>query len=119
MDLCDQVLDRKASRQHTFDFLRGDGTPGRKLPIDGYYLDINLAIEYHEKQHTGAVSFWDDRTTVSGVPRSKQRALYDQRRGDVLMGMGIRLLEINYADFRQDSKKRLLRRTREDVEVLR
>ena len=35
INLCDDILGLKALRQHTFDFLRGDGTPGRKLPEDG------------------------------------------------------------------------------------
>lgn len=35
-DLCDEILGAKASRQHTFDFLLGDGIPGRHLPVDAF-----------------------------------------------------------------------------------
>ena len=42
INLCDEVLGANASRQHTFDFLRGDGTPGRWLPVDAYYPELNL-----------------------------------------------------------------------------
>ena len=35
IDLCDEVLGLKASRQHRFDFLKGD--TGVRLPVDAYY----------------------------------------------------------------------------------
>jgi hypothetical protein len=40
LDLCDKVLHLSCSRQHRFDFLRGDINIrgyAAKLPIDGYY----------------------------------------------------------------------------------
>ena len=41
IDAIDTIMER-ASRQHTFDFLRGDGMHGRKLPVasDGFKLLI-------------------------------------------------------------------------------
>jgi hypothetical protein len=99
IDLCDQLLDAKASRQHRFDFLRGD--PGRnglcrKLPVDAYYPELNLVIEYRETQHFEAVKHFDkpDRLTCSGCTRSEQRRLYDQSRKDVLHERGIKLVEL-------------------------
>ena len=38
IDLCDEVLGRKASRQHRFDFLTGD--TGKRLPVDAYYEEL-------------------------------------------------------------------------------
>lgn len=67
IDLCDEALGLTASRQHRFDFLRGDGNPGVKLPVDAYYEKKKLVVEYYEKQHTEAVPFFDKKKTVSGV----------------------------------------------------
>lgn len=81
IDLCDEVLGLKVSRQHRFDFLRGD--TGRKLPVDAYYKERNLVIEYHERQHSETVRLFDDKMTVSGVPRNIQRKIYDERRKEI------------------------------------
>ncbi len=119
IDLCDEVLGTKARRQHRFDFLRGDARPGTRgacLPVDAYYPELELVIEYRERQHTEAVSFFDklDRMTVSGVHRGEQRRLYDERRRKVLPEHGIRLIELSYTDFCHNAKKRLLRSEPED-----
>ena len=53
IDLCDEVLGRKAERQKRFDFLKGD--KGHTLPVDAFYKDLNLVIEYYERQHTEEV----------------------------------------------------------------
>ena len=56
IDICDDILGLKASRQHTFDFLRGDGVHGRKLPVasDGFKLLI-VNCAYIKKMRTFAV----------------------------------------------------------------
>lgn len=117
--LCDEVLGLKASRQHTFDFLRGDGMPGKKLPVDAYYPELNLVVEYRERQHSESVAFFDKKTTVSGVSRSEQRRIYDQRRRDILPKHGIWLVEISYADLKHNSRKRLIRDRQGDLIVIR
>lgn len=119
LDLCDEILQLKGSRQHTFDFLIGDS--GRKLPLDAYYSKIDLVIEYRETQHTNQVKFFDkpDIMTVSGVSRGEQRRIYDQRRRDVLPKNGIKLVEINYLDFECDIKHRIIRNKERDLEVVR
>ena len=119
IDLCDEVLGAKASRQHTFDFLRGDGTPGRRLPVDAYYPELNLVVEYRERQHYESVAFFDRKLTVSGVSRGEQRRIYDQRRRDILPGQGIRLVEISYSDLKHDGRKRLVRDRQNDLAVIR
>ena len=112
IDLCDEVLGRKGLRQHRFDFLLGDPSPktGRqvKLPVDVYYPDLHLAIEYHERQHFEKVPFFGYHHAVSGG-RGQQRSLYQRRRQDLLPQHGINLLEISYSDLPHDSRKRLLR----------
>lgn len=114
--LCDEVLGQKAVHQYTFDFLRGDS--GRKLNVDAYYKDLNLVIEYCERQHTEAVAFFDhnERLTVSGVTRGEQRKIYDQRRRELLPQHGIKLIEIHYTDF--GSSKKLKRNPEHDKEVI-
>lgn len=107
INLCDELLGSQASRQHRFEFLRGD--TGRTLPCDAYYPDLDLVVEYREQQHGMEVPFFDRRITVSGVPRGQQRALYDQRRREVLPKYGITLIEINCSDFELTGKKRLRR----------
>ena len=117
IDLCDVVLGLKASRQHRFDFLRGDA--GTMLPVDAYYVKLNLVIEYREKQHSEEVKFFDRKKTVSGVNRGEQRRIYDQRRREVLPAHGIRLVELNYSDFAHSASKRLSRDRGKDLDVIR
>ena len=120
LELCDTALDLSCIRQHKFDFLRGDiNSKGhaKKLPVDGYYPELNLVIEYSEKQHTEAVSFFDKPgiLTISGVHRGEQRKLYDQRRRELLPERGIHLVEFHYSDFEHDRQKRLLRNQKQDI----
>ena len=112
--LCNEVLGQTASQQHRFEFLRGD--TGRKLPVDAYYEQLNLVVEYCEPQHTEAAPFFDRRMTVSGVSRGEQRRIYDQRRRDELSRHQIHLVEIHYSDF--GSSKRLKRDRMHDIEVV-
>ena len=108
LELCDQVLGIQASRQATFDFLRGDpGTRGRgvKLRVDAYYPSLQLVIEYRERQHSEDVAFFDkrDRLTISGIHRGEQRKRYDERRRQILPAHDITLLELSFDDFEHDS----------------
>jgi hypothetical protein len=122
IDLCDEVLGASALRQHRFDWLRGDARPGKqgvRLPVDAYYPDRQLVVEYRERQHTESIPIMDRRMTVSGVDRGTQRAIYDQRRRDVLPLHGIELVELSYADFAHGDDRRLCRRRDEDLAVVR
>lgn len=118
LDLCDEILQIKGSRQHKFDFLEGNS--GRKLPVDIYYPTLNLVIEYREYQHSNEVLFFDkpDKMTVSGVSRGEQRKIYDQRRRDVFPKQGIQLIEIDFTDFAYDRKNRIVRDRAKDLEVV-
>ncbi len=124
LDLCDQVLGVISSRQHRFAFLLGDpagkGT-GRKLPVDSYYEDLKLVVEYCERQHTESITFFDkpNRMTVSGVHRGEQRKIYDERRRQVLPKHEITLIEIAYSDFEYDKQKRIIRNKDFDENVVR
>ena len=115
IDLCDEVLGRKASRQHRFDFLTGD--TGKRLPVDAYYEDLNLVVEYYERQHSEPIPYWDKKMTASGVTRQEQRKIYDERRRIILPQHGIKLVVINYFDF--GTSKRILRNKAYDIKVVR
>jgi hypothetical protein len=122
LDLCDTVLGVKAERQKRFAFLVGDpGRDGlcRMLPVDGFYTDRMLVIEYHERQHNGPVRFFDDRLTISGVPRGEQRRIYDIRREVVLADKKIALVKIDVSALSHDRRGKLLRSRETDVETLR
>ncbi len=117
IDLCDRVLRQAAIRQHRFDFLRGD--TGQRLPVDAYYPDLKLVIEYHERQHFESVPLWDKKPTASGITRGEQRPKYAQLRRDILPRYGIDLVELSYTDFKCSGSKRLLRDTADDERVIR
>ena len=44
LDICDEILRKTGSRQHSFHFLCGDR--GTRLHVDIFYQDIKLVIEY-------------------------------------------------------------------------
>jgi hypothetical protein len=122
IDLCDEALGTPALRQHRFDWLRGDPRPekpGVRLPVDAYYPDLELVVEYRERQHSESIPFMDRKMTLSGVDRGAQRAIYDQRRRDLLPLHGLELVELAYAGFAHDQNKHLLRRRDEDLAAVR
>lgn len=102
ISLCNEVLNAEASQQHRFDFLKGDS--GISLPVDAYYEHLNLVIEYHERQHTESIKFFNKKTTVSGVSRDEQRRIYDERRMTVLPKHGINVIVIDYSRFGTSKK---------------
>jgi hypothetical protein len=123
LDICDRVLPERAIRQHRFPFLLGDpGKGGRqsRLPVDGYYEDLKLVVEVMEGQHVeGTVAFFDRRLTVSGVSRGQQRALYDQRRREVLPKQGLQLVCLAINEFDMRDRRRLRRDPAADEKVIR
>lgn len=76
-------------------------------------------IEYRERQHVERVALFDDKPTVSGVPRGEQRRKYDRRRRSVLPRHGIRLVEFDCSEFSCDRSKRLKRTRARDLTVIR
>jgi hypothetical protein len=116
LGLCDAVLKRQAKCGHRFDFLRGDA--GHRLPVGAYYPDLNLVIEYRERQASETVVAIDKRLRVKGLPRAQSGARYDQRRRDVLPKHGIKLIEMDYKDFPCDARMQL-KRIPQDIDVVR
>lgn len=124
IDLCDELLNEKASRQQRFDFLLGDlhkdGKTRTALPVDAYYQSLNLVIEFLSLHHSESAGSSDkhDRMTISGVSRAEQRKIYDQRKREVLKEKNFNLIEIDYSLFEFDSNKRLLRNKENDSVIL-
>lgn len=124
IDLLDKILGVKGTRQQTFDFLKGDENDKgkrRKLPIDVFYKELNLAIEFQEQQHTRSVKHFDkpDKLTLSGVNRGEQRKLYDHRKKVTLPRNGIKLIVISYNQFECSSNNKLMRNVLKDMQTLR
>jgi hypothetical protein len=124
IDLCDEILGEQSQRQYRFDWLLGDpgATGGRVgLPVDAYYPDHGLVVEYRERQHDELVAHFDkpDRMTISGVHRGEQRQLYDRRREDQIPAHGLRLIVIRADDLASDTRRRLRRDRETDLRSLR
>lgn len=122
--LCDEVLGERARRQHRFDWLLGD--PGAAatraaLPVDAYYPDHRLVVEYRERQHDEPVAHFDkpDVLTVSGVHRGEQRRIYDRRRDELIPSHGLRLVVIRSGDLASNKRGRLTRDRTGDLAALR
>lgn len=124
IDLCNEILGERARRHHRFDWLLGDpGTSGGRvrLPVDAYYRDHGLIVEYRERQHDEPVAHFDkpDRMTASGVHRGKQRKLYDRRREEQTPAHGLRLVTVSAGDLQSDSRGGLRRDRESDLRSLR
>ena len=133
INLCDQVLMDESKRQWRFDFLRGDKAvkengkivevlqeQGVRLPVDAFYESKKLVIEYLEIQHFKPVKHFDkpDKITSSGVVRSDQRKIYDNRRRKILSQNGISHIELCYTDFKHKKNGRLIRNEADDKTVI-
>lgn len=122
LDLCDEVLGVPGIRQARFDWLRGDPSPARlrgtMLPVDGYWPDLQLVVEFQEEQHSQPTAFFDRRHTVSGVGRGEQRRLYDERKRTLIPEHGLRLVVIEKSEFTLKSRRIARDRVR-DLQVVR
>ena len=110
------MLQLTAKRQYKLSFLKGD--TGKSLPVDAYYEELNLVIEYHEKQHTEEVHFFDKRITASGITRAEQRRKYDELRKTEIPKYGLSLVIFDYSEFQHTKGKRLVRNLNEDYKVI-
>jgi hypothetical protein len=123
IDLLDDLVEQKAQRQHRFDWLLGD--PGRgarraQLPVDAFWPDLRLVVEYRERQHDEATPFFDKPAvmTVSGVHRGEQRRRYDARRDELIPAQGLRLLVVTADQLASNARGRLKRESQADRDVL-
>lgn len=91
------------------------------LPVDAYYPEHGLVVEYRERQHHEAVPFFDkpDRLTVSGVHRGEQRRRYDALRDQMIPKRGLRLVVITPSELASNTRGRLLRSADADADLIR
>lgn len=124
LELCDQVIGTLSVREAKFEWLLGDpGKNGRRrqLPVDAYWPDQGLVIEFWESQHESPAPFFDkpDQLTVSGVPRGVQRALYDQRRLELIPQHDLSLVVIRKSDLECTQSGRLTHARLKDLATIR
>lgn len=121
LGLCAEVLGLPCAGQQTFDWLRGEPslkTGARKaLPVDGYFDQLGLVVEYQERQHSEPVPFFDNKVTSTGMLRGAQRALYDARKAELIPQHGLTLLVIDYRDF-SHKKGKIMRDPARDREIV-
>lgn len=119
VNLCDEILQENGSRQHKFQDLVGDpGKNGvrRRLPVDAYYENHRIIVEYWEKQHFSNSN--SGGSTISGVPRGAQRREYDSLRDEFCRNNNLKLVVIPYCRFKIDQNKKIIRRDK-DREIVR
>jgi hypothetical protein len=124
INLCDEALNLKAKRQKRFDFLLGDlhrdGKTRTELPVDAFYHDLNLVIEFKEAPLAEPTEFFNKLNvrTVSGISRAKQREKYDRVKAAELPQNGIKLIEIPYTIFTIDESNRIIRNHEQDLKTV-
>lgn len=122
LDLCKQVLGPRMSHQATFDWLLGDASlksgKQKPLPVDGYWPEEEIVVEYHERQHSEEVPFFDSKITASGMRRGEQRKIYDARKAKELVKNGKKLVIIDYRDFGNSKTPKIVRNFPEDLKVV-
>ncbi|WP_162819720.1 hypothetical protein [Kordia sp. SMS9] len=116
LDVCDELLAQKASRKHTFDTLVGNlhkrGKGRTKLPLDAYYKDSKLVIEFFQKEK----NFEDlDEKEQARVTQIKY---YDELKKEAVLNKRFRYMKINFAQFECDENGKLIRNTENDTTVL-
>lgn len=92
IDLIADILEEKPQKESIFDWLRNDRT-NRKLFLDAYFPEHNLAIEYNGLQHYEPCNEW------LGYRESdmfEKRQYRDKRKAQLLDEHGIKLLVIKY-----------------------
>ncbi len=116
LNLCDELLKQKASRKHTFDTLVGNlhkrGKGRTKLPLDAYYEDLKMVIEFFK------ASKETDGLDEKEQERIAQIKYYDELKKKAVLKKNLRLVKINYALFDCDESNKLIRNTENDTLVL-
>lgn len=95
----EEVLDNKR-----YDWLRSK-TTGAKMELDRYYPELKLAFEYDGEQHFSSEAFYRIAQTrgqeITEEQSQKEWELYiknDQDKKDICQELGIKLINIKYAD---------------------
>ncbi len=125
VDIINSLLGKKGTEKQTFDYLLGDlhqdGETRTELPVDLYFWELKLAIEFvnHPKTREQLIPQKQKKMTVSGVTRAEQRVKYFDRKKKVLTKKGIDFVEIPLAGFTCNEELKLVRNAEDDERVLR
>jgi len=121
LNLCDELLEAEASRHHRFDFVLGDphadGVTKTPLPIDAYYLEHNLAIDFWDNDRDMSTPRYK-RMTVSGITRAEQIILYRNRKRKALKKKQIDFIEIDFSRFERTEDQKLKRNRESDIALI-
>lgn len=97
------ILDSKYEYQKQFDWLVNPNT-GKKLTIDGYFEEYNLAVEYNGRQHYEVVTFIkNDSPELLSIRKERDAIKYK-----LLEENNIKLIIINYNE--STSRKELIKK---------
>lgn len=122
INLCDDLLDEKASRKHKFGFILADyhkaGRNRNILPVDAYYSENNIVLEFITPSDAATIDH-SKRRTFSGITRAQQNANYAERRKKGVLAKGINFLEIPYDSFDQNDDNQLIRNQEKDLQKMR
>ena len=123
--LIDELLNQSGARKQTFDFLLGDihqnGKTRTELPLDLYYRELKLAIEFVEHPESAKAKHdpKQEKLTVSGISRAEQRIKYLNRKKKVLAKKEMHFVEIPLIAFDLNDSFKLIRSKENDERVLR
>ncbi len=116
VNLCDELLQQKASRKHTFDTLVGNlhkrGKGRTKLPLDAYYEDLKLVLEFFRKDEV------TEELDEKEQARKAQIKYYNELKKKAIRTKKLRLVEVNYALFECNDANKLIRNMENDTLVL-
>lgn len=116
VNLCDELLEQEASRKHTFNTLVGNlhkrGKGRTKLPLDAYYENLKLVIEFLRKDKDFDALDKNEQARMIQVQR------YNQLKKKAIVQKDLRLIEINYAAFECDEAGKLIRNEAHDKLIL-
>lgn len=116
VSLCNELLKQEASRKHTFDTLVGNlhkkGKGRTKLPLDAYYEDLKLVIEFFKRDNE--IEELDEKEQA----RVAQITYYNELKKKAISKKKLHLIEINYASFERDEANKLIRNTENDSATL-
>ncbi|MEP4781263.1 MAG: hypothetical protein ABJZ18_09830 [Algibacter sp.] len=116
VNLCDELLEQEASRKHTFETLVGNlhkrGKGRTKLPLDAYYENLKLVIEFSRQEEDF------DALDKKGQARMIQVQRYNHLKKKAIIQKDLRLIEISYATFECDDANKLIRNIENDKLVL-
>lgn len=122
LELCDELLGVKSTRQHTFGFLKGDlhqnGSSRTKLPLDAYFHKLKLVLDFVDRPYSEEKAEEMERLTVSGVTRAEQRKIYRERKRTELKTKNLLLIELDTAAFELDEDQKIVRNDEANSKIL-